>query len=62
MNTLPEQLDCAQHSADFTRKHLCAALKTATALEALILMPLIEQANRVLDGIQSLQSARSCKE
>ena len=62
MNTITEQLECAQHSADFTRQSLQGALKTATAVEALILLPMIEQACRVLAGIESLQHARSAEE
>ncbi len=59
MNTITEELECARQAADHTRLHLQRALRTATAVEALVLLPLIQQANTVLAGVESLQHARS---
>lgn len=42
-----EYLTLAQQSADVTRTQICRAMEKCNATEALLLMPLIEQARRV---------------
>ena len=55
---MDEALTQAQHCADMTRDHLCKALHTASAIEALLLLPLIEQARRVETLLDQLINAR----
>ena len=48
----------AQHSAESTKKHLQGSLATASAVEALILLPLIEAAARLEREIGALFEAK----
>jgi hypothetical protein len=52
----------AQHAAEFLACDLQAALKHASALEALAILPLIRQARELRDGIAALESALSATE
>jgi hypothetical protein len=52
-----EALTMSIHSAGFTVGNLQAALKTATPVEALVLLPLIEQAAQLQARISALLKA-----
>jgi hypothetical protein len=52
-----ESLLKAVHSASFVLSDLQAALKTATPVEALVLLPLIEQAAHLQQRIEALRAA-----
>lgn len=60
MNT--EQLTQASHSAEFMVRHLQQALTHADAVEALVLLPLIEQAARINQQIGALLAAVEARE
>lgn len=47
----------AIHSAGFTISHLQAALNVASPVEAMILMPLIAQAQGILNTLEQLKGA-----
>jgi hypothetical protein len=53
----PEALEKAVHSVSFAVGDLQAALKTASVTEALLLVPLIQQAVQLQRGIESLRDA-----
>lgn len=52
-----EELNQAADSAVFARDHLRQALKTASAVEALIIIPLIGRAAELERDIRALDSA-----
>jgi hypothetical protein len=54
-----EALTKASHSASFVLGDLRSALATATAVEALVLLPLIEQAAQLQQRIAALLTAVS---
>jgi len=53
-----ESLTKVQHDADFLRDDLFATLARSTAVEALVIMPLIERAALLRADIAALVSAR----
>ena len=56
---MDEQLTQAMHSSQFAAQHLQAALKTADAVEALVLLPMIADAARLVQQISGLIHARA---
>jgi hypothetical protein len=54
-----ENLAAARDCAKFTAQDLRAALSKATAVEALVVMPLIGEAARLVQQIEALILARS---
>ena len=56
---MDEQLTQAMHSAQFAAQHLQAALKTADAVEALVLLPMIADAARLVQQVSGLIHARA---
>jgi hypothetical protein len=57
-----DALTKAQHDAEFIAADLQAALKQASAIEALVILPLIRQARELREGLAALESALSAKE
>ena len=55
---MTESLTKALHDADFLRADLLAALNQSTAVEALILMSMIERAALLRADLDALMSAR----
>ncbi len=56
--TMNEALQQALDCADFCRRDLQAAMNGANAVEAMVLLPLIEQAAKLTAGIMALKEAR----
>lgn len=55
---MDESLEKAAHDVQFATDNLRAALAKSSAIESLILLPLIGQAAQLLNGIIALQHAR----
>jgi len=53
-----EHLSKSEHELSFVRGDLRSALRTATAVEALIILPLIERAGTLARDIAALRTAR----
>jgi len=54
-------LICAGDAADWLREELLAALSKSTAVEALVILPLIERAAQLRADIAALRSARDAE-
>jgi hypothetical protein len=57
--TMDEELTKALHSATFAVRELQDALKTADAVEAMVLLPMIADAARLAQAISGLIHARA---
>jgi len=55
---MDEALSKAEHGASYMSGMLRTALREASALEGLVLLPLVERAAFLVDEIKALQSAR----
>ena len=56
---MDEELKMALHSAQFATEELQAALKDADAVEALVLLPMIADAARLVQQVSGLIHARA---
>ena len=56
---MTEELQKAHHTATFTASDLREALGKASAVESLVLLPLIQQAHALADAIDNLIKAKA---
>ena len=55
---MDEHLEKARHDAEFLRDALRGAMETATAVESLLILQLLESVATLANGISALRAAR----